>query len=98
MRCGRCGRIARFLDKGRPHGQGHMPVTFRSSPNIFGGTGFAERALRNIDSALPRQFDLMLAATITLPHLLASSEMSLPKSAGEPASTVPPRLASRALS
>src|SRR5215472_692480 len=54
--------------------------------------------LWNIGSALPRQFDLMLAATITLPHLLASSEMSLPKSAGEPASTVPPRLASRALS
>src|SRR5215831_14428887 len=40
---------------------------------------------------------LMLAATITLPHFLVSSEMSLPKSAGEPASTVPPRLASRAL-
>src|SRR5262245_36138178 len=40
---------------------------------------------------------LMLAATITLPHFLVSSEMSLPKSAGEPASTVPARLASRAL-
>src|SRR5262249_39268235 len=40
---------------------------------------------------------LMLAATITLPHFLVSSEMSLPKSAGEPASTVPLRLASRAL-
>src|SRR5262249_36287421 len=40
---------------------------------------------------------LMLAATITLPHFLVSSEMSLPKSAGEPGSTVPPRLASRAL-
>src|SRR5262249_54803448 len=67
--------------------------SFPSSPPPF-----AERVLRNIESALPRQFDLMLAATITLPHLLASSEMSLPKSAGEPASTVPPRLASRALS
>src|SRR6516164_8326426 len=40
---------------------------------------------------------LMLAAKITLPHFLVSSEMSLAKSAGEPASTVPPRLASRAL-
>ena len=40
---------------------------------------------------------LMLAATITLPHFLVSSEMSLPKSAGEPPSTMPPRLASRAL-
>src|SRR5262249_60293335 len=39
---------------------------------------------------------LMLAATITLPHFLVSSEMSLPKSAGEPGSTVAPRLASRA--
>ena len=39
----------------------------------------------------------MLAARITLPHFSVSSAMSLPKSAGEPASTVPPRSASRAL-
>ena len=39
----------------------------------------------------------MLAALITLPHFSVSSAMSLPKSAGEPASTVPPRSASRAL-
>ena len=31
---------------------------------------------------------LMLAARITLPHFSVSSAMSLPKSAGEPASTV----------
>jgi len=43
-----------------------------------------------------RDSDLMLAATITLPHLLVSSEMSLPKSAGDPESTVPARLVSRA--
>jgi hypothetical protein len=40
---------------------------------------------------------LMLAARITLPHFSVSSAISLPKSAGEPASTVPPRSAMRAL-
>ena len=40
---------------------------------------------------------LMFAARTTLPHFSVSSAMSLPKSAGEPASTVPPRSASRAL-
>ena len=39
---------------------------------------------------------LMFAARITLPHFSVSSAMSLPKSAGEPRSTVPPRSASRA--
>ena len=38
----------------------------------------------------------MPANLITLPHFSVSSAMSLPKSAGEPASTVPPRSASRA--
>src|SRR5262245_20531429 len=37
---------------------------------------------------------LMLADLITLPHFSVSSAMSLPKSAGEPASAVPPRSAS----
>src|SRR5260221_5367851 len=41
---------------------------------------------------------LMLAARITLPHFSVSSAMSLPKSAGESASTSPLRSASRALS
>ena len=41
---------------------------------------------------------LMLAVRITLPHFSVSSAMSLPKSEGEPAITVPPRSASRALS
>src|SRR5262249_59975836 len=40
---------------------------------------------------------LMLAARITLAHLLVSSLMSLPKSAAGPASTEPPRSARRAL-
>jgi hypothetical protein len=38
----------------------------------------------------------MLAARMTLPHFLVSSEMSFAKSPGEPASTVAPKLASRA--
>src|SRR5262249_1076366 len=41
---------------------------------------------------------LMLAARITLPHFSVSSAISFPKSAGESASTVPPRSASRAFS
>src|SRR5262249_13418068 len=39
---------------------------------------------------------LILAARITLPHFSASSLMSLPKSAGEPASAAAPKSASRA--
>src|SRR5262249_49854467 len=40
---------------------------------------------------------LMLAARKTLAHFSVSSAISLPKSAGESASTSPPRSASRAL-
>ena len=40
---------------------------------------------------------LMLAARMTLPHFSVSSAMSLPKSAGESASTIPSMSASRAL-
>ena len=47
---------------------------------------------------LPHQSALMLRARMTLPHFSVSSAMSLPKSAGESASTSPPRSASRALS
>src|SRR5262249_41617608 len=41
---------------------------------------------------------LMLAARSTLPHFSVSSAMNLPKSAGEPANTVPPSSARRLLS
>src|SRR5262245_28782957 len=41
---------------------------------------------------------LMPADLITLPHFSVSSAMSLPKSAGESASTSPPRSASRVFS
>ena len=40
---------------------------------------------------------LMLAARITFAHFSVSSAISLPKSAAEPGSTVPPRSANRAL-
>jgi len=39
----------------------------------------------------------MLAALITLPYFSVSSTMSFPKSAGEPASALPPDSAIRAL-
>ena len=55
-------------------------------------TGFMEYAPR----AHRPHYGLMLAAKITLPHFMVSSAMSLAKSAGEPGSTVAPRLASRA--
>src|SRR5947209_5547966 len=44
----------------------------------------------------PNQSALMPADLITLAHFSVSPAMSLPKSAGEPGSTVPPRSASRA--
>src|SRR5262249_3063208 len=52
-------------------------------------------ALWNIDSGWP-QSALMLRARMTSPHFSVSSAMSLLKSAGESASTSPPRSASRA--
>jgi hypothetical protein len=54
----------------------------------------AERNLWNV--APPRQSALMLRTRMTLPHFSVSSAMSLPKSAGEPTSVVPPKSASRA--
>src|SRR5712692_8712057 len=46
---------------------------------------------------LPDHTGLTLAARITLPHFSVSSAMSLPKWAGDPASTVAPRSVRRAL-
>src|SRR5215470_16148788 len=60
---------------------------------------FAERnVMENLLDLRPRLHPsgLMLAARITLPHFSASSLMSLPKSAGEPASAAAPKSASRA--
>jgi hypothetical protein len=39
---------------------------------------------------------LILVARITLPHFSVSAAMNLPKSAGDPGSTTPPRSARRA--
>src|SRR5262245_46699164 len=76
----------------------------RASPDPEGPsdqrhTPFAERnVMESLHDLRPRfhPCGLMLAARITLPHFSVSSAISLPKSAGEPGSTVPPRLASRA--
>src|SRR5262249_32219039 len=56
--------------------------------------GFARR---DIQPVRPGHSGLMPANWITLPHFSVSSAMSLPKSAGEPPSAVPPRSASCAL-
>jgi hypothetical protein len=55
---------------------------------------FAERNLWNVARD---HSGLRPANFTTLPHFAVSSAMSFPKSAGEPASNVPPRSASRAL-
>src|SRR6516165_6979733 len=67
-----------------------VPVGGHERPAIR-RTGFMEYAPR----AHRSHYGLMLAAKITLPHFMVSSAISLAKSAGEPASTVPPRSASR---
>jgi hypothetical protein len=56
---------------------------------------FAYRALRKIWLGRADHSALMLRARMTLPHFSVSSTMSLPKAAGEPGRTVPPRSASR---
>src|SRR5262249_23569642 len=59
----------------------HIPTPIRLS-------GRRGRSGRN-------QSTLMLAARTTLAHFSVSSRISLPKSAGEPGSTIPPRSANR---
>src|SRR5215475_1447964 len=59
--------------------------------------GFAYRDVMERWQAMPHYSGLMLAARITLPHFSLSSATSLPKSSGEPTSTLPPRSAMRAL-
>jgi hypothetical protein len=62
----------------------------------MGEVGFAERDVWNVGEREGHP-GLMLAARIALPHFSVSSVMSLPKSAGEPLSTLPPKSASFAL-
>src|SRR4051794_23766005 len=60
----------------------------------------SDRARRPvIDSHRPQcpHSGLIFAARTTLPHFSVSSAMTLPKSAGKPASTVPPISTSRSL-
>src|SRR5215467_3974908 len=54
-------------------------------------------AIFGISGATERHAGLMFANLMTLPHFSVSSAMNLPKSAGEPASTVAPRVESCAL-
>src|SRR6516162_3450552 len=73
------------------------PRPDREPPSVFCTLPprLAERVIWNIRPDLVHS-GLMLAARITLPHFSVSSAMNLPKSAGEPASIVPPKSASRA--
>src|SRR5262245_7917992 len=67
-------------------------------PPVDTGTPESENGHYGIfESGLPCQSALMPTNFTTLPHFSVSSAMSVPKSAGEPTSGVPPRSASRAL-
>ena len=74
--------------------------------NATRGKAMPRAAIRRMTSEnyqpVPRadqsRVSLMLAARINFPHFSVSSAMSLPKSAGEPESTLPPRSASFILS
>src|SRR5215510_3315225 len=56
---------------------------------------FAYRDLWNVDAATERHSGLIFANLITLAHFSVSSPTNLPKSAGEPRSTVAPPSARR---
>src|SRR6516164_2881128 len=68
----------------------HPRTVFRSAGKARPKTRFCKPTADRPHSAL------MFAARITLPHFSFSSASSLPKSAGEPGSTVPPKSANRA--
>src|SRR5262245_66402307 len=57
--------------------------------------GYSRNGSYGISAPSPPQSALMPVNLTTLPHFSVSSAISLPKSAGEPASTVPPRSANR---
>src|SRR5262245_8931616 len=76
----RCSKTASSFDQ-VVHADGHQP--------------FAERDVMEYRSEFPDHSGLIPADWITLAHFSVSSAMSLPKSAGEPASTVPPRVSVR---
>src|SRR3984893_19258263 len=64
---------------------------------VFCFGGDSRNGKYGISTAGEAHSALMLPARITLLHLSVSSAMSLPKSAGEPASAVPPKSARCAL-
>src|SRR5262249_34907676 len=98
---------ARALDphRARAGHQGITVVAFSDIPGpatriALGRSGrmmFAFRDLGMLGGRRMAYSGFTLAARITLPHFSVSSAMSLPRSAGEPASTIPPRSDRRAL-
>src|SRR5262249_30701894 len=96
------GEFYRFVVACQTDERRNEPAPVHSITSFAGEQGrrYVERDSRNgfyeISTADRAHSALMLAARITLPHFSVSSAMSLPKSAGEPASAVPPRSASRA--
>src|SRR5580704_3884915 len=77
----RSGRRATIANRSLMIRSGHRPRQLRLTENM---------------ECLADHSGLMPADLITLAHFSVSSTMSLPKSAGEPESTVPPKSASRA--
>src|SRR6267154_5423186 len=76
---------------------GHIGGTAALDPNrSLAGARLHAGKMKYPACSPPVQSALMLAARITFPHFCVSSAISLPKSAAEPDSTMPPRSASRA--
>src|SRR5262245_65834157 len=93
--------VERRIDHVR-RSDGGQRVTVRRRTHDDLGMGQNRRCRRGVmESASGVRIEphtgLMLPARITWPHFSVSSAMSLPKSAGEPANTVPSRSASRSL-
>src|SRR5262249_12626790 len=72
-----------------------LDAGWRGPHEAQGAHRYSHIGIYGISTADRPQSALMLRARITLPHFSVSSAMCLPKSAGEPGSTVPPRSASR---
>src|SRR5262249_32460175 len=67
----------------------------RCNHSITSSTRHSRNGSYGMSAPSPPQSALMPVNLTTLPHFSVSSAISLPKSAGEPARTVPPRSASR---
>src|SRR5262245_9756206 len=94
VRCSLCGRY-RGEKPTWPEGPEMSPmIHLRHRPDRF-----RYRDLWNVERSTPGNHSRLMPANLTtLPHFSVSAATKLPKSAGEPAITVPPISASRALS